>query len=201
VDRPRFPQLAAYLDALPDGLGSHPEAQAKASLFRSALEAHPLDDIAGGALPEVLVALAENPPPVSTWVPEVHAVAVHTAIFDVHFDDVESYHRFSFEQQKRLFASPLYHLLFRLVGVKRLLKSGKQRWGAFHRGSGVDVVPTSDTSAELKLSFPENLYSHLSQFQGLSAGVLAAMSVAGVDGRAEVVGQQPTSAIIRVSWG
>ena len=107
-DPVRFPALRAYVDQLPDGFDSHPDFVAKASLYRTVVDATPLapDDVV--ALPDVLRSLIQHPLPVSSWIPEAHSHGVMLAVYDSQFGDAEAFERWAYDRQRELFASPLY---------------------------------------------------------------------------------------------
>ncbi|MCZ7677693.1 MAG: hypothetical protein M5U28_02505 [Sandaracinaceae bacterium] len=158
MDPERFPSAAAYLARLPEGLASHPQCVVKASVLRDVADARPLgpDDLA--ALPGPVAQLVREPPPVSSWVPEVHALVAMIAIRDRHFAPGEiglsAYEEWTYERNKKLLARPLYRALFLLLSPERLLRNVGNRWAMFRRGSRLELVERSASSATVRLSFP-----------------------------------------------
>ena len=73
----RFPALEEYIAGLPDGLASHPQCQAKASLYRSLIDTKGLEPDDVDALPPDLRSLVIHPVPISSWIPEVHSPRPH----------------------------------------------------------------------------------------------------------------------------
>lgn len=132
----RLPSVDRYLERLPRGLSSHPECQVKASVYRDALASHGLESVIS-ELPRELRELVLEPPPVSSWVPEVYANSIMMAIRDVHFEPgtvgVTAYSEWTRQRNLLLLTRPLYRALFLLLSPERLLKGLQRRWGAFRR--------------------------------------------------------------------
>ena len=90
VDTAAFPRVARYLAGLPNGWLSHPECECKATLYREALAALPRRlDTTG--LDPLVVSYVEEPPPMTSWVPEVVSSAVYLAIADRVFQNDDAF--------------------------------------------------------------------------------------------------------------
>ena len=102
LDSHRFPRVAKYLEALSDGIVSHPSALTKGSFVRAASEDRRIARPREG-LPEPIAELIERPPLVSTWIPSVHAQAFFLAAADEHAMTDEQFGDWTYRLQKRLF--------------------------------------------------------------------------------------------------
>lgn len=176
-----LPSLAAYVRRLPNGLESYPQCQAKASLYRSALSDRPLPAEVVAALPRPLRDLVQTPPPVSSWVSEVHSHSLFCALYDTSFASPEAFERFTYERQRELFGGPMYAILLRLASPTRLIKGATKRWAAFHVGSELHVEKAVAGEGVLELRHPPGLWDELSS-RGLIAGFRAALELSGAEG-------------------
>ena len=156
IDVTRFPATAAYLTPLPQGAASFPSHLAKASLYRKALEEHPLRDVRG-ALPAELVTLIEEPAPPSSWIPQAAWRGVMRAIYDEHFRDERRYRAWIYRSNRSMFDSTMYGILMRVISPAVLLRGAQMRWETFHRGIPLRVVRATDGEALLTLTFPAPL--------------------------------------------
>jgi hypothetical protein len=156
-----YPTVARYLEGLPNGVESYPEARVKGSVLRSALvEADFKPE--PGVLPEPLERVAKDPPANSTWVPETFHSALMGAIYDARFSEhggMPAFEASVFDRNRRLFRSPLYRVLFYVVRPERVFIGAQNRWAAFHRGSEVSIVGEGTSSRTLRLSHPPRLFS------------------------------------------
>jgi hypothetical protein len=196
------PCVRDYLERLPEGLASYPDCLAKVALVRDLLESRPLDASADD-VPDGLRPMLAAPPPVSSWIPEVHFVAVGLAIYARHFgaNDLAGYEDWICTSNMALFRKPLYRVLIALLSPERLLIGTSKRWSAFHLGTTLSVVEHTEGSARLRIEFPAYLYG-TEILRGMSAGLRAAVIVAG--GRNVATGVEdatPTSAEYWLRWG
>lgn len=195
------PVVRGYVERLPDGLASYPECTAKAALLRDILDSRPLDATADD-IPEALRMTIASPPPVSSWIPEVHFVASSLAIYGRYFggDDLQGFDEWICARNSALFRKPLYRVLIALMSPERLLVGASKRWGAFHRGTTLTLLQHTPTSALVRLEFPPHLFGD-ELMRGFAAGMRAAAIVAG--GRDVVSGLEapgPTSAEYWIRW-
>lgn len=173
------PCVQRYVERLPDGLASYPECTAKVSLLRDILDSRPLDANAP-ELHEDLRRLIANPPPVSSWVPEVQFVATSMSIYGRYFggDDLPGFDEWICTRNAALFRKPLYRVLIALLSPERLLVGASKRWAAFHRGTTLTLLDHTPVSANVKIEFPPHLYN-AELLHGFAAGMRAAAIVAG----------------------
>ncbi len=168
-----------YLARLPEGLDSYPHCVAKAALLRDILGSRPLDP-EGDDVPDALRSLVASPPPVSSWIPEVHFVAVSLAIYGRHFggDDVQGFEDWVCARNSTLFRKPLYRVLIALMSPERLLVGASKRWTAFHRGTTLTLLQHTPEHALVRLEFPAHLFDRV-LMHGFAASMRAAAEVAG----------------------
>jgi hypothetical protein len=196
-----YPNVRAYIDRLPDGLASYPECMAKVALVRDLIESRPLDPSADH-VPDELRRMLATPPPLSSWIPEAHFVAMSLTIFarDFGATDFGAFEDWICTRNMALFRKPLYRVLIALMSPERLLVGTSKRWTAFHLGTTLSVIDHGPGSARLKIAFPPHLYGH-EMLRGMSAGLRAAVNVAG--GRNVAIGiddETPTSAEYWLRW-
>jgi hypothetical protein len=194
VDAARLPATAAYLAALPAGLASHPECQAKASLYRAFV-----GERAPPGLPEVLLDLVLHPRPVTAWIPEVYSHALLLAHYDMDGHDHESFARFTYDSQRALWNSKLYAFLMKLVSPARLITQAGSRWSQFHRGSDLSAEERGPGRGELILRHPPSLYDEISLI-GLTEGLRAVLDVSRVRSQLQLVERTDLGARWRVDW-
>lgn len=174
IQRQRFPSLARYLDALPRGLDSYPECEAKASLARSMFDEHPVAKFAP-ELPAPLAELIIQPPPMSAWIPEVHLRAILRVIHDRVLLDRRDFIRWTYEAQKRLLGGPIYALLFFVMSLERLAEIGPSRWARFHRGTTM-TIEQSGAQSKVGFTFPPRLFDDL-DLEASLAGMRVALEM------------------------
>jgi hypothetical protein len=153
-------RLERYLAGLPGGLDAHPEAQAKGSLVRSALEGQPVAELIAG-LPGPLQRLATDPPIGSEWVPEAHFGALLLALADrrgLTDDEVCAWAR---ARNRALFESPAYRILMTVMSPAALVRFAGRRWENWHRGTRLDVEGAADEGVRLELVYPAGLFDAL----------------------------------------
>lgn len=103
-----LPQLHAYLDRLPAGLGSYPHCETKASLALSALEGLDVERLLETDLPEELESFIREPPPLGLWIPAVFNDAIFHACCDVFFPTDAALLRWCYDRTVGLATHPLY---------------------------------------------------------------------------------------------
>jgi len=200
IDPARFPVLRAYVDNLPDGLDSYPDHVAKASLYRTVVDATPLDPADVAALPDPLRSLMEHPLPVSSWIPEAHSHGVMLAVYDSGFGDREVFAQWAYDRQRELFSSPLYGVAMKLVSPGLLLKTATLRWRLFHRGVTFKVIEQRPDGGVAMLQFPAGVYEEISLL-GMCAGLRAALDLTvGDNCTVGVRDASATHAVVAVEW-
>ncbi len=198
-----LPALAAYIDSLPFGIDSHAACMVKASVHRDALASRGLDNVVD-ELPEALRALVLEPPPVTAWVPEVHAISIMTALRNRHFEagpaGLDAYEEWTYERNRRLLTKPLYRALFLVLSPERLLKGLGRRWAAFRRGTQLEVLESGGGRALLRLRYPTNLYDETA-LRGLAGAYRAAAEAAGAhESRIEMIERTARGARWEARW-
>jgi hypothetical protein len=158
-----LPTLQRYLDGLPRGVDSYPSATAKGAIVRAVLGSEAGQSLASAeGLPQCVRDLMEHPPAVAAWVPETHYVSMVTALHDHHFaGNVEATAAWAYEENKKLLSSPLYRVMFLVLSPERMFLAAGKRWGAFHRGSVLEVVERKKHSATMRLTYPAGLMNHV----------------------------------------
>jgi hypothetical protein len=186
-----------YMASLPSGLASYPACEQKAALYRGFLKEVALGD-ARERLPEPLRDLVENPRRESSWIPEVHGIALWLAACDLvmrrDHDLVEAVYRMN----KQVLTSALYRIMCMVVSPSILFAGGSARWSAFHRGSRFETRGRGP--GRIRLSYPRHLFPKL-------AGEVYArvfdvvLEVAGSDtGKVSLVSWSPTLAVYEATW-
>lgn len=193
----RYPRVASYLAALPDGLRSYPECASKASLLRSALEGHDLS--AEGALPAEIVELIRDVPPVSVWVPAVAVNVVFHAVCDLYYPSEAAVIEWSRARTRRMAKNPLYRGVLRLGGPRALIRIATKLDRMFQRGTHI----TSDIgrgAATIRLTHPPHLVSALNQRANIGMFEAMVEITGGAEPRCEVTGAGPEGATFSITW-
>lgn len=195
-----FPHLEAFIERLPQGLASYPDAVAKASLLRSFVQVRPVPQAVRERLPAPLAQLLEAPPPVSHWIPEVHKHAMLLVLRDTIFADEADYVRYCYLRQRELFRGPMYRVLFTLASPRMLFRAVAMRWSSLHRGSNLTLEEHSDTAARLRLHHPPALWDPMVAL-ATAAGMRVVLDLAGAVG-AQVETEHPSSeeTVFRGQW-
>lgn len=155
-----LPRLERWLAGVPRGLDSYPEALAKGSLARSALEGQPRDALAATFPPE-LRALVAEPPMAGEWFPEAHLVALVHSIADARGMTDEQLFAWARARNRALFESPAYRILMAVVSPGSMVRFAARRWGNWHRGTTLEAGQISDEGVRLELRFPAGLFDPL----------------------------------------
>lgn len=190
--------MEAYLAALPKGVHAHPECLHKGSVVRQVLKAFPIDRLP--RLPEPIQKLIDEPPLPSSWVREVHAIALYLAICDAHFETDDSYVTFSANFNRKLLQGPLYRVLMWVATPNRLMNHAGMRWGALHRGSTLKVEPAGERQARGRVSYPTELFPLLLLRCFATAFQAAIEGSGGKNVRLEMRHRDPLQAEYDVFW-
>ncbi len=193
-----FPLMSAYLDSLPRGLDSYPAHVQKAGVFRQLLGTQLKPHAA--ALPGVLRALVETPPPVGSWVPEVHTAAVFVAMRDVMPDD-QAFQDHMYRMNRALLDGVLYGFLFRLITPRRILDGARSRWTQLHRGITLEVLHgAQENHSSVCMRFPGGLIPEI-LLESYCGAFRAALEVAGGKNvKAQLVESTPVMARYSATW-
>lgn len=156
-DYANLPHTRAYLDSLPAGLDSYPDATVKGSLVRALVERVP-PAVLESDLPPEIRRLYDEPPLVSDWVPEVRLTAMAKVARDLAFDSDEGLQGFVREGLTEVFGGPLYRIVFALVSPTRLAKSGTKRWSAIVRGTKRELLEINENGNLGVIRYEPHLY-------------------------------------------
>lgn len=192
------PLLDAYLAQLPQGLDSHPTALHKGSVVRVFLDGTPMAAHAA-KLPAALQGIIAHPPAASAWVPEVHAHALYVAAADLVYRSETEWISASYKGNRRLMEGPLYAVLFKVVGVKRLCSVAASRWEQLHRGTALRLAEFRGTSARFEPTAPPGLLTELLT-RTYATAVQASLDLAGAKDVTTAVGSTPTGVFFEASW-
>lgn len=196
-----FPALETYLSLLPHGLDSYPECQQKGSVARSVIaQWHDLPSFAD-RLPPTLAHLIRNPPPASLWIPEVHGMALWALASDVLCNnELPRYVEFSRQQNRALLSSPIYRLVFGVLGGRLTVRAIATAWSTFHKGVDIDAALDAGPSGVLHLRAPPHLISE-PHSHGFGTAFSEGLRVAGfADASVDVDHWTPTVTTYRCSW-
>lgn len=194
-----FPRLAAYLDALPAGLASYPDCQARTSLCVSLVEGMPSPAPRPGQVPEPLARYLARMPK-DLWLPEVHVMAVSLTIAD-HFEmDDAAYLGWLEEVNRKYFSSLVLRVLMGFVSPTELAPRAPARWSAIHRGSTLTSEVLRPGEGRIELEFPPGLFAPI-LLQHLTAVFQAAFRHSRAK-QAEVslVDSSPTRGVYEARW-
>ncbi len=152
-------RLQRYLDSLPSGLESYPDATAKAGLLRAhqSYARTPAD-----RLPESLAHLLSNLPPVNIWVQDTYWVALGLAHADAFFPgDDDGYIADERRRAEALMETSTYKMLRLMTSPSMYVRSAPQRWQTLHRGSELRELSSESSGAVLELTSPPGLFPPL----------------------------------------
>lgn len=177
-----FPTAKSYVERLPQGIDSYPEAQIKGAVVRAVLEDVDFRRrVAPGDLPEAVERLLRDPPGLGEWLPETYHSILMSSFFDARFASaggLPAFEAWVYEGNRKLLSSAAYRILFAVVSPERVFVGAHKRWSAFHRGSSLEVERADKRSAAFRLVYPPRLMSDLA-VRGFSMAFRAAGEAAG----------------------
>lgn len=154
----RFPGLARYLAALPEGLDSYPESQSKGSLVRSTLQWHDARELLS-ELPETLALLVREPPPAAIWTPAVHGIALVHAVCDRYYRSDEEVLAWGARRSRALAKQGLYRAVLRVSGPRFLFSMTPRLNSMLQRGTHFENVALEPGRVLARLTYPPHLHS------------------------------------------
>lgn len=187
--------LRKYLEALPRGVQSFPDAKAKVGAHRGffdegAVHAH--------LPPAVLTSIFETP--ASSWVPEVHVTMGHIAMREASFESDADYVDYARKHNYRLFSSSLYRHAFRLFQPARIARLTNSAWGLFHRGSSIHISGQTPNSLDFSLRHRRKIWPNFVRHSLLTSAA-EAMRVAGTESaHTTVLSETDTQFSASVRW-
>ncbi len=196
-----LPRVDAYLAALPSGVDAYPGCEQKASIFHNTIDdAHSLVPHVD-SLPPALRETARRPPPVNTWMREVHGIALSYAVADIYFGrDDDAYLDYIYRRNKDMLGGLLYRALFRIMRPQSMAPMLATRWRQFHRGVDLVLVPSARNAFEARLTYPAHVVDAL-RVRSYAMAFRAALEVAGAVGVAlEITDVGDTLAMMRGAW-
>ena len=198
IDKQLFPALAEYLERLPDGLASYPEAQSLGLLLKSSVAPHYFHPSWKGLSPEIVTAL-RSPPLPTAWVSTVLTDAVFCVVADTFFPTREAVLKWNYDRTMRLTALPMYATLTRLAGVERFLRTAAKVHALFQRGTDVQLHVWGE-EAEIMLTHPPFLHGELNHLanEAVFGAVLASAGAADVT--MKMKHSKPESALYSATW-
>ena len=170
-------RMRQYLEAMPDGLSSLPEVQQKATVVASFVQGTRIErhlDV----LPPELARHVRGPLTPTAWLPEVQVHALYLAISELCFESERAWLDFAYQANLRLLSGPLYAILFRMLGPRRIATGVASRWGQLHRGTSLSLVSFEGSTATVGLEVPPHHLPTL-MAQGYATAIRAAFEVAG----------------------
>ncbi len=193
--RPRFQRMMDYLDALPDGVYSYPECQARSGILQTFLESRPPP--VGEQDPWVVALLG---PTTRSYIPEVISNAGLLAIGDAAGLTDAQWLAWNHEANRALFRGLLYRALMAIFSPMMLLERAPARWESFHVGTELTIEKGGGTDATVRLKFPANLHLPL-HLEAYGRAFAAAMEHArGRDVTVQLLATTPTSAEYLARW-
>ncbi|MBV1857718.1 MAG: hypothetical protein KUG77_04840 [Nannocystaceae bacterium] len=195
-----YPRLGMYLRALPDGVDSYPECLAKASLIRLMTEILSVK-VDEARMPPAIADLFRHPPPNNTWIPEVHSVAAHLALFDASGVREAALLGTAAELSWKMASSPMYQVLAYFTSPQRLLAGAAKRWEALHQGLPLTIEADNENkTAQIEMTHAPYLWNSLAHdWTAASWGPLLTMSRA-QRGTIVVRRSTTTGATFDVDW-
>jgi hypothetical protein len=188
-----------YLARLPSGLDSYPHYLVKAAPLRHFLETlHFGTEVQ--SLPSTLRTLVESPLPMSSWMPEVHAVAFMLAVRDLLFHDDDSVYDSVLRSNRELFSGPLYKALFFFIKPEKMFQYAESRWASMHKGIRLTLQSSSSQAATFRVDFPPHLIEVLVARCLQSGFVVALEAAGGKDVHFWISELRQDHAIFRGSW-
>jgi hypothetical protein len=162
---PRSHHLDEYLERLPNGLRSFPEAQIRGEVLDDVLLW--LDEMEAPIHPHLHDLIRAYRPlgRAMKWVPEVLENALFLQVVDEGYPSEESIVQAVYRRQRAVFNTTLYRALMLILSPTLLMMGASDRWKAFRRGSELSVdrwtnTPTGRiTTATLR--HPPGLYHRL----------------------------------------
>lgn len=191
----RFPRLASYLAALPEGIRSYPQCQARSGILQTFLDAGPqLDDGLDPFVAQLLL------PPARGFIPEVCLNAAFLGVADATGMTDAQFCAWNRSANAQLFQGLIFRALMSVFSPMVLLERAPARWESFHGGSLLTVRKDGPKGAIGELSFPARLFTPL-LLAGIAECYAAAFEHArGREVTVELAAHGPTAATFQARW-
>lgn len=198
IDAVRFPRLAEYVRALPQGLASYPECRSKGALVATALEGHAIGHLDDG-LPREVVAMLRDPPMSWLWIPAPLSDAVFYVLVDTYYPTPDAMLEWTYERTMKASRSKMYRALTRVAGPSALIRMAAAAHGLFQKGTDLAATPI-DQGVDLLLTHPPHLHGGFNHLSNIAL-FQALVEITGArDGESEMLETTPTHARYRVTW-
>lgn len=139
---------AAYVERLPDGFASFPEARVRAEVFE-ALRVELFErGLADSELPQEMRTYIRDGVP-SKWLDEALAQACNSLLCDVLGTD--EFLQWSYSDAARLYHRPLMRHLMRLVSPSLLAMGAPSRWNTLRDGSHLEIGKLRRTETRIEI--------------------------------------------------
>lgn len=193
--RPRFARMMDYLEALPAGIHSYPQCQARAGILQTFLDAMPPQ----AATLDPWVAGLMRPTP-RAFVPEVVLHASIFAVADAAGLSEAQLLEWNRATNRALYGGLLYRALMAIFSPMQLLERAPKRWENFHQGTKLTVKSAGPREAVGTLTFPERLFTRLTLQVYAGAFAAALEHARGRDVTVELGAATSTSAEFVARW-
>jgi len=198
IDPKRFPALAEYLERLPAGLLSYPEATSKGILLRSSMASHYVHRT-WKDLPPAIVSAVRSPPAVTGWVSTVLTDAVFCLVADTFYPTPEAMLKWNYDRTLRMAKVPMYSAIAGVVGLERFLKGAARVHALFQRGTDVSVE-VRGAGADVFLRHVPHLHGTLNHLSNEGVFRAALESAGGLDVTVKMLESTPTLARYEARW-
>lgn len=195
LDPQKYPLAAAYQALLPLGLQTHPQCTARSDATRHTLQDHPglLEHAPAGFRAALEPLLAQD------MLPDTWNVVVRLMVRDVALHDDERFLKWNLEMSSRVFATPLYRVLMRVLSPSLVITNASKRWNAFRTGTLL-AATWAKNGGDLTLTYPTALYPNL-MVRAFAESFRAALLAAHAKNvRVAVTSYAPEKATYAVSW-
>lgn len=198
IDPERFPALADYVERLPAGLASYPEAQSMGILLKSSVVGHYFHPT-WKDLPVQITELFRKPPLPTAWVPTVLNDAIFSLVADTFYPTEDALMKWSYERTIRLAALPMYVPLTKMAGVDRFMRAAARVHDLFQRGTQLEVEARPG-SADLRLRHPPHLHSRKNHLTNEAVFRAVLESAGGTGATVKLVESRADGARYHAEW-
>ncbi len=202
IDPKKLPMTAEYLQNLPAGLSSHPDARLNAEVLDPMRRRFP----ELGSNPALPAAAAEafKTRGSGVWISEVAGNALYLACRELSFPSDEAFLRWSYDATTELFQKPIYRVAMFVLSPTLVVLGAQRRWSSFHTGSSLSATSAtrqgSRTATNAVLAYPHGLFPRLMIEFNARAFKAAVDAASGKGSKASVEAYAATRAEILVSW-
>lgn len=202
---PRRSRLYAYLESLPDGPRSFPQAQVRGEVLDATLEW--LEEIESSPDPVLRDWIRRYRPMGRSleWIPEALLNAVSVQIIDDGYPSDDSWLNEVYRRQRKVYQTPLYRALLMVLSPTLLTMGAGDRWKAYRKGSELVVDKwTRDGDRRVStatLRYPAGLHTEV-HVRSLATALVAAVDACGAqETKMELLDEgRPGEARFRMSY-